>query len=768
MKKSGVFTWLITAALFLAAFLPGAPAWAQASEPGRPIDMVIVLDNSCSMFPKEMLVAGCTTYGSDVAFLRITGADMFLARLGFDQANESEYQVGVISLGDEPKLVSPLGALADRRDELAALIANPKPETATRLVPALQLAYNELTTSPNRKEANLPAVVLITDGVPYPPEGQSNADIEKLIQQYPDIPVFLMILKGADSNLDEFDNYVTFWQAMQQKYDNVYVYLIDRADQIQDTYNTIVAMLQDTIPTKGSLVVPGKDLPFYVSKYIDKVVVTVSYPPGAQHGSLQVIDPRGQVVQEGEAGVGRFSGEQNPVEVISIAAPRLADAYKDQYWTIRTDWATNVFIDRLGSYGIQILSPDVLPLELKNVYLVSESQSPRQPFVFRFSLQGADGSPVLDPQPVPLASDVKPDENGVYEMRFDLPSIYPYVGNDFVRFVFVVHAGSAGENLLDAIPIASARLLVDIGPSPFIQLLNPAKIECSAEAAPKLQVSIGDAQSVISGTLTAIVSGPAGDIALSGQGGDLRGDLTGLCQGLLAQLACDEQSENTFTLKIDARLPEEHPFQAIERAIPVLVTASRCTPAPTQTESAFVLPTPRPTPLPDEDSDGFADTIDSCPGQPGLSLFNGCPTPIWVWIAGGIVCLGLAVFLGLYVWPRISIRYVSPPPDVYIAVTARDAAAPELFSVRQVGIQRRSPRVKVGGDKKKADIYVSGLRPVEFTIDVRGDKVVLVDAGKGETKATFRHLSADQVTTSNPGIRLWVAAKRSTLDSVMF
>ena len=102
---------------------------------------------------------------------------MFLARLGFAQANEADYQVGVISLGDEPNLVSPLGALAGRRDELAGLIANPKPETATRLVPALQL-HMRADHITQRKAANLPAAVLITDGVPYPPEGQSNAEIE--------------------------------------------------------------------------------------------------------------------------------------------------------------------------------------------------------------------------------------------------------------------------------------------------------------------------------------------------------------------------------------------------------------------------------------------------------------------------------------------------------------------------------------------------------------------------------------------------------------
>jgi hypothetical protein len=230
--------------LLAALLLSWLPVHAQSGESSRPIDMVIVLDNSCSMFPKEMLVPGCTSYGSDVGFLRITGADIFLARLGFDQENEADYQVGVISMGDKPTLVSPLASLAGKRDNLAAMIANPKPETATRLVPALQLAYDELTTSSNRKEANLPAVVLITDGVPYPPEGQSNTDIENLIKEYPDIPVFLMILKGADSNLDEFDDYVNFWQGMQQTHDNVFVYVIEKPDQIPDTYNTIVGLLK--------------------------------------------------------------------------------------------------------------------------------------------------------------------------------------------------------------------------------------------------------------------------------------------------------------------------------------------------------------------------------------------------------------------------------------------------------------------------------------------------------------------------------------------
>ena len=273
---------------------------------------------------------------------------------------------------------------------------------------------------------------------------------------------------------------------------------------------------------------------------------------------------------------------------------------------------------------------------------------------------------------------------------------------------------------------------------------------------------------MISGTLSAVVSGPAGDITLSGQDGELRGDLTGLCQALISQLACDSQSEETFTLKVDALLPEDHSFPGVERSIPVRVTAPRCTPVATQAEFAFVLPTPRPTPAPDLDQDGFSD-LDGClPDEIRVKPFSRLSAAHLALGRWRFVVFALAVFLLVYVGPRFSIRYLSPPPDVYIAVCTRDTPAVDVISVRQAGIQRRSARVKLGGDQKKADVYISGLRPVEFTVDVRGDKILLLDASKGEIKATFRQLSAEQVITSNPGIRLWVATKRSALQDVTY
>jgi hypothetical protein len=133
-----------------------------------------------------------------------------------------------------------------------------------------------------------------------------------------------------------------------------------------------------------------------------------------------------------------------------------------------------------------------------------------------------------------------------------------------------------------------------------------------------------------------------------------------------------------------------------------------------------------------------------------------------------LAVLGFGILVSVIAWPWLSVHFLSPPPDVYIAICRKDSSEVTLVSVREAGKKRRSRRVKVGGDKKKADIYVDGLRPVEFTVDVRGDKVILADAIKGESKATFRQLSSEGVITSNPGIRLWVAAKRSSLDGAAF
>jgi von Willebrand factor type A domain len=755
------------------------------SEGQKPINLMIVLDNSCSMFPRERIPVGCTDFGSDVNFLRIRGADLFLARLGFGQANEADYRVGIVSLGDEPKLISPLVPLTDSRDYLASKIANPAPEKATELVPALKMAYQNLRNSPNLKPGSQPAVVLITDGVPYPPEGQSNADIEKLIKDNSDIPLFLMLLKGSSGALEEFDQYVKFWQDLQLRYNNVFVSLIENPNQIEDTYNTIVAMLQDTIPSKAIALAANTDLPFYISKYIDQVVITISYPSGSKKGTVRVSDPNGEEVKADEAGVFVFKGRENPVEVISIAPPRLAASLTDQNWNLRSDQATNIFIDRQGVYRVDFLVPEVSDTGVNNVYLAAESQSPRQAFPIKFRLITADGKPILEPQLIgaevllpdstqaqlPLDQNIVPDKDGVYELSFDLPSIYPYVSTQFGRFMFVIHAGSADPNSEQPIPIASARLLVDVGPIPFIQLVSPAKVECRPGSSQKISVSLGDFQSVEPDSLKSTITGEGREVVLIGEGGELRGEVSQLCQVLVANLACDEQQQSEFKLNVQALLKNGQGFTPLERTLPVIASGEACTPTPGaggQAAAQVNLVTPTAySELPvDSDNDQLNDQIDQCPSQPGWRIFNGCPPPRWVWIVSIALLLGAAIMIASYPITWLYVHYFAKPPEGYIMVCRRNVSSPEILDIYETGLRRRTRKVKIGGDKKKSHLFIAGLRPKEFVVKEKGGKVILVDAKRGDTKATFRQLTPEVVPTSNPEVILWIAIKRNALEKV--
>ena len=77
--------------LILASALGRAPLTsAQSTTERQPVDMMVVIDNSCSMFPREKIVPGCEVWGNDPEFLRIKGADLFIARLGFAEPNASE------------------------------------------------------------------------------------------------------------------------------------------------------------------------------------------------------------------------------------------------------------------------------------------------------------------------------------------------------------------------------------------------------------------------------------------------------------------------------------------------------------------------------------------------------------------------------------------------------------------------------------------------------------------------------------------------------
>jgi hypothetical protein len=752
---------------------------AQTDEMQPPIDMMIVIDNSCSMFPREQILAGCSSWGSDPDFLRIKGADLFLARLGFSKPNEMDYQLGIVELGDEPQLISPLKPLKGARDVLAQAIANPRPKTATQVVPALKLAYQELRDSPSRKPDNLPAIVLITDGVPWPSEGQSDSDIEALIEDNPDIPLFIMLLQNASERSLAYGQYIQFWRQMQVKNNFIFVQLIGDATEIEQTYNEISAQLNNTVASDAMLVSPEVTLHAFVSRYVQKITVTAIHASDDANGTITITDPLGNLVNDDDEGVSHFRGADNPVEVFSIAAPRLIASLKDKTWTIQSDQPVNVFLDREGSYSIKFLNPNTRATDVNNVFVDTTPENPNLDFVIRFYLAAEDKAPVLEAQSIQgqviypdgtqhaliIAPDLKPDSNGNYELHFDFARTFPDILNSDGRFIFLIDAGLADNQIGQRVPIATARLLVNVGAVPYIQKVQPGQITCQPGIKSVLNVTLGDTQNMESGSANVRAVFESTDSTLQDlSGGIFGGDVSPICDVLIRMTTCSNSINSAISLVFTARLNDGTELLQSQVQLPIQAVAPECTatPPPT-TPTAFVIPTLAPTPVPDTDQDGLNDRVDFCPTRRGWEVFLGCPPPLWFNVAGIGVGGALVLFLWVYGFPWLSVHIGERPPQAYIMVRDRGKPVFPPYDVYAIGMKRRKKRLKVGGDRRKADIFIRGLKPVEFSLDTEGEKVLLVDGKHGVLKGTFRHLAPDEVQTSNPEIRLILGLDRAVL-----
>lgn len=774
--------FIVVALAFAALMLPWDRAAGQSAEGLRPIDLMIVIDNSCSMFPQNQIISGCTSYGSDPDFLRIKGADLFIARLGFGEADESDYQAGVISLGDEPAVVSPLEPLQGARDELADKIARPRAQSATKIVPALEAAYAELRDSPNRVPDNLPAVVLITDGVPFPVEGQSNSDIQALIADNADIPLFIMLLQGSEERSESYEQYVRFWQGMQTSYTHVFVYLIDQAAQIEETYNKVIAQLQDTIPAQATVVAPEAPLQVFVSEFVQKIVVTIVHPAGEPKGEVVITDPFGAQVMDEEAGVAHFRGDQNPVEVYSIRAPRLDETLKERFWTITSDQPVDVFFDREGSYRINFLTPAATATDVKNVYVAAERQNSNVPFDLRFNLLDSTGQPVIQPQTIQgqviypdgthkallVSPRLSPDLDGTYQVQLDLENEYPDIYRTSDRYIVVLNVGAADARVTGQIPIASARMLVDFEPMPFIQAVEPVKVYCSPDQINQVTVNLGGNDSVVPNTLTARLFTDDTEISLDQTSpGVFQADLTAVCRDLVSTLQCSTRKETAFQVAVGAQLPSGLPLQALEQEIPVDVAASACTPVPeTPLPTWTPRPTPTPTPVPDSDADGFLDPEDACPDISGWAMFAGCPPPGWIGRVAGVLGLGILAFTALFGGPWLMVRTIARPPAGYVMACQRGRTLLELTEIYEVGMERRTNKIKIGSNPRKAHIVVEGLRPVEFVVLEEDDRVVLKDTKTRAVKETFGTIAPREVSTSHPQITLWIGTNLPNMRKV--
>ncbi len=768
MKRFPILRYLLL--IFLCSSLVGLPSThirAQIDEGRRPIDMMIIIDNSHSMYGSD---------GSDPEQLRIVGADIFIARLGFGEINSKEYRAGVISMGGEPTMVAPLQPLTKMRGVLAREISNPEDAGGTHIIKALKMAYQELRDSGD--PTHMPAVVLLTDGVPDPPEGQSNADIENLVSANSDIPLFVMLLQGErGKSSEEYQRYMEFWEGLQSKYTHIFTYPVEDAAQLERTYNEIVAQLQSTVPSEGRTLRPGEKLEVYVSRYVNKLVVTVVHR-NEERGDVVIKDPSGTVVRDSDADVEHFDDPDNPAEVFSIGRGRL-ERFLDKKWTIESSDEVYIYLDRQGVYSIHFESPEVSLMDVSNVYLAIGRHSPSEPLVIQFDLTDIDGKPVLEPQPIygtvmhpdgseatlPIPASIAPDSGGIYEIVYDY-STFPEAMSEPGRFTFFIKAGDAlsvsgedSDTTRERIPIASAKLYVDVGQGIYIRSFEPDPVTCAPGQPAEVTVHVGDADTADPSTVHLRVFYSGQDVELSrNSDGSFSGDLAPLCAALITPLPCSTSSDATFQARLVAQSLEGEVMPPSEREITVMAHAVDCTPTPTPLPPPT--PTPTPTPIPDSDGDGWNDLEDQCPDESGVRQFQGCPIPWWAWLGGGLLAAGLLAFVVFYLLPWL-IVHISPPPRAYVQVVEKGRKG-VVKKVYEAGMMRRTNKVTIGGDRKKDTIFIRGLRPREFRVEKQGERVVLVDA-KGLHKGTFSAKGFNWVGTSNGDIKLRISLDQTRL-----
>jgi len=731
----------------------------------RPIDMMILIDNSCSMFPANQIRANCDSYGSDINFLRITGADLFLARLGFGEANESDYQLGVIEIGDEPTLIAPLQSIKDNRDTLAAKIAHPQAQPATRILPAIQKAYAELKKS-SRSEQNVPAVVLITDGVPWPREGQSNAEIETLINTNSDVPLFVMLLQNKSRNSKDYEDYIKFWEQLQTRAGNIFVYRVDDANQIANTFNIILGQLQNTVPSQGIDVPASKPNKFFVNQYIQKLIITIIRKTNDAGESITIQDPTGAVIKPDEEGVRYFRGKENPIEVYSLGSERIQDALKAKSWSIISSTDVTVFIDREGAYQFSYITPATRAVDITNVYQVTERQTPSKDLVVHFNLLDSAGKPILEPQTIrgsvinplgsvielPTLASVRPDSSGLYEFKYDLKTAFPNILNQTGRFVFIFSAGISDDRAKDFVPVTSSRLIVDVGLVPYIRSIAPLPVACEAGQPFDLRVNVGDYSTAPQESLKVSVLYGSSSIYLDPKGaGTFSGDLTSFCGEMIARQPCSDSQLVKLVVRLDSNSQEDIPLPPVTREVEAQIISPKCTVTPVPS----ITPTPTPTFTPTPD----IGLIQSCSGIQGVPRANSClPWSSFLWI-GGILCL--AYVSSVWVWPWIKVRTVGEPPAGFILICREGKAISKPISLYELGRSKRINKITIGSDPK-ATIIVPGLKPIEVVIERRSVLTIIREPNEREP---FAYLDSNpkQIRTSDSKIVIKVSSDEKEL-----
>ncbi|MBN1814836.1 MAG: VWA domain-containing protein [Anaerolineae bacterium] len=287
----------------------------QTSAESQRIDVILVIDNSNSMFDKAGI-------GSDPELRRIEAAHLFIHYQGVD-SGMTDHRVGVIFFGGTARSVVPLTFLnqSERRAEIAGLIAHPERMQWTDPVAALALSQQILETdsAPDRERV----VVLLTDGKPEwdtTPTAEERAsviaELEALGQAYTQqgITLFVMLLENAatDGDSEIAQVYVPLWRALTSSTGGRF-YAVREADALIDVYHDILLTLSGGV-TAGTVVdaqVTGERQVHTIAvesalrrvTFVVRVNQTSSTADQVNDMTVVLARPSGRALQSSDAGV---------------------------------------------------------------------------------------------------------------------------------------------------------------------------------------------------------------------------------------------------------------------------------------------------------------------------------------------------------------------------------------------------------------------------------------------------------------------------------
>lgn len=701
---------------------PGRQRPLQQKTP-PPISALLVIDNSCSMFAPEDIpydlrqgvYAPCSNsgVGNDRRGLRFEGAELFAARLGYAEENTERYQLGIVSLGaDDPapeaRIIRPLERLNDeQRNEIANLLTTTRPEVATEIGVALDVAYQEMRRS---HTDNLKAIILITDGAPV--DSNTGAfseaiwqDVDRLLRANQDVPIFVLFLQDQNNNLQQtYREYRQRWSGLANELASLSVRDIGDTDELVAAYNTIIAELQNTIPRPVVTVQPGVAQSFEVSEFTQQVVITSYRGPDPQEVTITITDPDNNPVQPGQPGVDFWQGEDNSFQVFSIKAERLMQVNQPGAWQIEADGgALDILIDERGAYAIRPLEPEV-DLVRTNVYEVRDQQPLSRSLTLRVDLfDPTKGEPIAADrqQPVSLrvippgmppgeepelvTENVLPASDGTYTFNYN-------PGAQAGQFRFIVAAGQGlivGNDPANAPnPIARAEIIVNAADAPYVAAILPDPLVCEA-AAPlgTMEVSISSWEQFRppeSLHVRAFLSDQDGTELTAAGRGVFTTSLETLCGPLLATLPCGQQQQTSIRILFNGTLPSDPAFQrSLERSVEL--RAASCQAPPPHTPNA---PNPEPPPPPPD------------PGQDSF------PVP---WLPVALTVLAVAA---VALWYFFIGNFHAPGLEGYIQVNRPSTPG----NNKVYSLKRYKKQVTIGSGRR-AHIRIETLKSEEFVVE---------------------------------------------------